>query len=99
MPAPALERGDPNLGRLEVDVAGTQRQRLAHPAPGHRKGPGERLHGGLGMSANRDEEALAPLGREVLPPAGVDQGDFRRRGQSEGLRGGLRRNVTLLAWN
>ena len=34
----ALQRGDPELVRLEVDVAGPDRERLAHPAPGQREG-------------------------------------------------------------
>ena len=73
MLAPALERGDPQLRGLEVDVARAKRQRLAHAAAGERQRAGERLNGGLAVGPDRGEEARALLGGEVLPPAGVDE--------------------------
>ena len=69
----ALERGDPQLRGLEVDVARSKRERLAHAAPGERERAGERLHRRLAVGADRGEEARALLGRQVLPPAGVDE--------------------------
>ena len=74
----ALERRDPELGRVEVDVARSERERLAHAAAGEREGAGERLHGGFGVGAQCDEESRAFVDGEVLPAAGVDQA--RRRG-------------------
>ena len=71
--SPALERGDPDLGGLEVEVAGPDGQRLAHAAAGERERAGERLHRGLAVGAHRGEEAVSLLGRQVLSPAGVDQ--------------------------
>ena len=64
---PALQGRDPELVRLEVDVARADPERLGHPAPRHREGPGEGLHHGLGVRARRGEEALALGGGEVLP--------------------------------
>ena len=46
----ALKCGDPELGRLEVHVAGSDAERLAHPASSHGERAGERLHGRLGVS-------------------------------------------------
>ena len=34
----SLERGNPEFGRLEVDVAGAYPERLAHSAAGEREG-------------------------------------------------------------
>ena len=41
----ALQRRDPDLVRLEVDVARADGEGFGDPAPGHREGPGEGLHG------------------------------------------------------
>ena len=46
---------------------------LLHPAAGHRQRAGERLDGGLRVGANRGEEPVPLVGREVLPAAVVDQ--------------------------
>ena len=81
----ALERRDPELGRGEVDVARAKGEELAHPASGDRERAGERLHRGLGVGANRGEEAGPLLGGEVLPPAGVDERDVGDRGHGAGL--------------
>ena len=69
----ALQGRDPDLVRLEVDVARAKAKRFGHAAPGHREGPGEGLHGGLRMRARHGEEALALKSRQVLSPARVDQ--------------------------
>ena len=71
----ALERRNPELVRLEVDVARADPERLGHPAPRHREGPGEGLHHGLGVRARRGEEALALGGGEVLAAPRVDEGE------------------------
>ena len=71
----ALQGRDPDLPRLEVDVARADPERLGDPAPGHREGPREGLDRGLRMRARRGEEALALGGGQVLPPARVDQGE------------------------
>ena len=71
----ALQRRDPELVRVEVDVARADGKRLGDPAPGHREGPREGLHGGLRVRAHRGEEAIAFKLRQVLPPARVDQGE------------------------
>ena len=73
MVSPALQGRDPDLVRLEVDVAGADPERLGHPAPGHREGAREGLDAGLGVRAHRGEEALALGGGQVLPPARVDE--------------------------
>ena len=73
MLAPALERGDPQLRGLKVDVAGAKRQRLAHAAAGERQRAGKGLHRRLAVSTDRGEEARTLFGREVLAPAGVDE--------------------------
>lgn len=73
----ALQRGKPDLSRLEVDVAPAQRERFAHAATGHRERSGERLHRRLWVCADRAEEARALDGGEVLATAGVDEGGFR----------------------
>ena len=67
----ALQRRDPDLARLEVDVAGPGRERLAHPASGQREG----LDRGRRVGPDRGEEALALCGGEVLAAAGVDQAE------------------------
>ena len=69
----ALERRNPQLRGLEVDVAGAKRERLAHAAAGHCERAGERLNGGLAVGPDRGEETYALLGHEVLPPARVDE--------------------------
>ena len=71
--APALERRYPDLGRVEVDVARTDRERFAHAAPGERARARKGLHRGLAVGSDRGEETYTLLGREVLPPAGVDE--------------------------
>ena len=55
----ALQGRDPDLVRLEVHVARAKAKRFGDPAPGHREGPGEGLHGGLRMRARHGEEPLA----------------------------------------
>ena len=69
----ALQGRDPDLVRLEVHVARAKAKRFGDPAPGHREGPGEGLHGGLRMRARHGEEALALWLRQVLAPARVDE--------------------------
>ena len=71
----ALQRRDPDLARVEVDVAGPGRERLAHAAPGEREGLGEGLDRGLRVGPDRGEEALAFGRGEVLAAAGVDQAE------------------------
>ena len=61
----ALQRGDPELVRLEVDVAGPDRERLAHPAPGQREG----LDRGLRMGPGRGQEARWGAVRYFQPRA------------------------------
>ena len=72
MGSPALQRRDPELPRLEVDVARADAKRLGDAAAGHREGPREGLDRGLRVRAHRSEEAFALLGGQVLPVAGVD---------------------------
>ena len=64
---------DPDLVRLEIDVARAKAKRFGDPAPGHREGPGEGLHGGLRMRARHGEEPLAFELRQVLSPTRVDE--------------------------
>ena len=71
----ALERRNPDLVRLEVNVRGADPERLGYPAPGHREGPGEGLDGRFRVRASRGEEAPALGGGEKLPAARVDQGE------------------------
>ena len=69
----ALQRRDPELARLKVDVTRADAERFGDPAPRHRERAGEGLHGGLRMRAHRGEEALA-FGRGQVPPtARVDE--------------------------
>ena len=42
--AAALERRNPELGRVEVDIARTKGERFAHPGSGERERAGQRLH-------------------------------------------------------
>ena len=49
----ALQGGDPELVRLEVDVARPEPDRLAHAAPGHREGAREGHRRGRGRPAPR----------------------------------------------
>ena len=51
-------------------------------------GPGERLHGRLGMGPGRGEEAGALVGRQVLPAAGIDERDIAGVGHGRGVRAG-----------
>ena len=69
----AFQGRDPDLVRLEVHVARAKAKRFGHPAPGHREGPSEGLHGGLRMRARHGEEPLALWSRQVLSPARVDE--------------------------
>ena len=71
----ALQRRDPQLPGLKIDVARADPERLGDPAPGHREGPGEGLAGGPRVRARRGEEALALRPGQVLPAAGVDEGE------------------------
>ena len=64
---------DPDLVRLEVDVARSDGEGLGDAAPGHR----ESLGGGFRVRAHRGEEAVALAGGEVLAAALVDQGEVR----------------------
>ena len=69
----AFQGRDPDLVRLEVDVTRAKAKRFGGPAPGHREGPGEGLHGGLRMRARHGEEALALWSRQVLATARADE--------------------------
>ena len=71
--SPALQGRDPDLVRLAVDVARAEAKRVGDAAPGQREGPGEGLHGGLGVRARRGEEALALELRQALSPACVGE--------------------------
>ena len=71
--AAALECRDSQLGGLEVDIAGAQRQRFAHAAAGKRERTYERLHGRLRVSGDGVEESRTLRSGEVLPPPRVDQ--------------------------
>ena len=55
----ALERRDPQLRGLEVDVARPQRQRLAHAAAAERECAGKGLHRRLAVGPDRGEKARA----------------------------------------
>ena len=70
-----MRRFSVELHRLEVDVARAKGERLGDPAPGHREGPGEGLHGGFRVDPDRGEEALALAGGQVLAPARVNEGE------------------------
>ena len=82
-----LQRLDPQFQRLEVHVAGPQRQRLAHAAAREREGARERLDGGFRVGPDRGEESLAFVGRQIFPAAVVDQADIGAWGHGAGLRG------------
>ena len=79
MASAALQRRNPDFVRLEVDLAGADPERFAHPAPGQRQRSGKRLDGRFGAAPDRGEEAGALFGREVLPAAVVDQDRVGRR--------------------
>ena len=70
---PPLERGDPDLIRLEVDVARAQCEGFADPTAGERERARERLDGGLRVGADRGEEAIPFVAGEVLPSFGADE--------------------------
>ena len=91
----ALERGNPQLRGLEVDVARSKRQRLADAATGQGQRARERLHGGLAVGPDRGEEAGALLRGEVLPAAGVDEGHFGAGRHGRRPPGRVSRKVTL----
>ena len=69
----AFERGDPEFGRGQVDVAGAQPQGLADAAPGVREGARECLQGRSPVDPDRGEESLVLVGRQVFPAVVVDE--------------------------
>ena len=71
----ALEGRDPDLARLEVDVAGPDAEGLAHPGAGHCEDLGEGPDRWTGVFARYGEEARALGTGEVLPAAGIDEGE------------------------
>ena len=84
---PALQGGDPDLGDVEVHVAGAQREGFGDTASGVGKHEREGLHFGPCVGAGRDEETLALLGGQVFATAGVEEG-----GRNAGHAGQRRRN-------
>ena len=61
----ALERADPDLGR--VDIAGADHQGLGDSCPGVRERRSESLHHRTRVGARRGEESGPLFGGEVLP--------------------------------
>ena len=73
MLAASFQRGDPDLGRVEVHVARADAERFAHAASGECEGARERLHGGFRVGPDRGEESLALVGRQIFPAVLVDE--------------------------
>ena len=69
----AFERGEPDLGRVEVDIAGADREGFVHATTGERERARERLHGGFGVGTDCGEESLALLAGQILSAASVDE--------------------------
>ena len=85
----AFERGEPNLGRVEVDVARSEREGLAHAAPGERECSGQRLHLGFRVRADCSQESLALLSCQIFPAAVVDKARVSGGGHGRRPPGGL----------
>ena len=69
----ALPGPDTDRGGLEVDVHGPDGQGLGDPGAGEGEREGEGLVGRPRRLARGFEEALALIGSQVLPAAGVDE--------------------------
>ena len=87
MLAPALERADPQLDGLEVDVdvVGAKRERLGDAVARVHERERESLHLRARIPAHRVEEAGALLEREVFPAAAVDEREVRLGHHSAGI--------------
>ena len=69
----ALQGPDPDRGGLEVDIHGPDGQGLGDPGAGVGEREGEGLVGRPRRQARGFEQALALIGGQVLPAAGVDE--------------------------
>ena len=69
----ALQGPDPDQGGLKVDVHGPDGQGFGDPGAGVGEREGEGLVGRPRRQVRGFEEALALIGGQVLPAAGVDE--------------------------